>query len=179
MAERNRNRRSAAIRQCHRGIRLVFAGILAPLTFGFIFTSQLLWVWHSVNDFTRQGAGYAATHCWEASAGNVIAFMQANVPLMPDQAAVSERPRADQRSHISRKTPTTGILTRLRLRRRLLPPPAFPTSSPSASPDFSSSSFSLPRPAADRAAQFPGIRSHGERRLRPGASACVNMPAIK
>ena len=45
---------------------MVFGGILRPLTFALIFTAQLLWIWHSVNDFTRQGAGYAATHCWES-----------------------------------------------------------------------------------------------------------------
>src|SRR5579862_5905420 len=60
---------------------LAYAAVLLPLTFALIFTSQLLWVWHSVNDFTRQGAGYAATHCWEASAGNVLDFMRTNVPL--------------------------------------------------------------------------------------------------
>src|SRR6516162_2333465 len=64
---------------------ILFGGVLAPATFAFIFTAQLLWVWHSVNDFTRQGAGYAATHCWESSAGNVLDFMNANVPPLIGQ----------------------------------------------------------------------------------------------
>ena len=29
-----------------------------------IFVAEMLWVWHSVVDFTRDGARYAATHCW-------------------------------------------------------------------------------------------------------------------
>jgi hypothetical protein len=65
---------------------LAFGGLLLPATLALIFTSQLLWIWHSVNEFTRMGASYAATHCWETSAANVIGFMQANVPLMVDRA---------------------------------------------------------------------------------------------
>lgn len=89
---------------------MVFGGILAPLTFGFIFTAQLLWAWHSVNDFTRQGAAYAATHCWESSAGNVISFMQGHVPLMPDQAQFQNGPVQINVAYFA-EDPTTGILT--------------------------------------------------------------------
>jgi len=64
---------------------LASAGILLPLTFGLVFIAQLLWIWHSVNEFTRQGASYAATHCWQSSAGNVLGFMRSNVPLMINQ----------------------------------------------------------------------------------------------
>jgi hypothetical protein len=64
---------------------LAFAGVVLPVTWAVIFTSQLLWVWHSVNDFTRQGASYATTHCWESSAGNVVDFMRANIPPMVSQ----------------------------------------------------------------------------------------------
>ena len=39
---------------------LSYAGVILPLTFGIIFTSQLLWIWHSVADFTRDGARYVA-----------------------------------------------------------------------------------------------------------------------
>ena len=59
---------------------LTYAGVLLPITLAIVFTSQLLWVSHSVNDFTRQGAAYAATHCWESAAGNVLEFMRSNVP---------------------------------------------------------------------------------------------------
>jgi len=64
---------------------LTFAGIMMPMTFMIIFTAQLLWVWHSIVDYTRAGAHYATTHCWQASADNVTAYMRANVPAMVDQ----------------------------------------------------------------------------------------------
>lgn len=64
---------------------LLYAGVITPVLFAIIYTAQLLWIWHSVVDFTRAGAQYAATHCWQASSENVIGFMQANVPLMLDQ----------------------------------------------------------------------------------------------
>jgi hypothetical protein len=89
---------------------IVFAGVLLPLTFGLIFTAQLLWIWHSVNDFTRQGAGYAATHCWESSAQNVISFMQANVPIMPNQTQFRSGPAQINVSYFA-VDPTTGVLT--------------------------------------------------------------------
>jgi len=61
-----------------------YAGILLPLTLALTFTSELLWVWHSVNDFTREGARYAATRCWQGG-GNVTAWMRNNVPLTFDR----------------------------------------------------------------------------------------------
>ncbi len=59
---------------------LVTAGIFLPVTFALIYTSLQLWVWHTVNDFTRRGARYAATHCWQAGGGNVVQWMQQNFP---------------------------------------------------------------------------------------------------
>ena len=59
---------------------LACAGVVFPTLFAVIFTSQLLWVWHSVNEFTRLGASYATTHCWENSGSNVVDFMRSNVP---------------------------------------------------------------------------------------------------
>jgi hypothetical protein len=64
---------------------LAYAGLMLPATFALIFTAQLLWVWHSVNEYTRQGASYASTHCWQSSAGNVLDFMHRNIPAMIDQ----------------------------------------------------------------------------------------------
>ena len=64
---------------------LIYAGVFLPLTFMIIFTAELLWVWHSVVDFTRQGAQYAATHCYQPGGSNVISYMQQNVPMMFDQ----------------------------------------------------------------------------------------------
>jgi hypothetical protein len=64
---------------------LLFAGVILPLTFITIFVAEMLWIWHSVEDFTRDGARYAATHCFMAGASNVIGYMQSNVPAMIDQ----------------------------------------------------------------------------------------------
>jgi hypothetical protein len=64
---------------------VAYATVLIPLTFAVIFTSQILWIWHSVNEFTRQGADYAATHCWTNGGGNVAQFMRSNVPAMINQ----------------------------------------------------------------------------------------------
>lgn len=64
---------------------IVLATLIIPMTFGILYLAEILWIWHSVNDFTRNGARYAATHCWESSASNVISYMQSNVPLMIDQ----------------------------------------------------------------------------------------------
>lgn len=63
---------------------LIYAGVILPLTFAIIFTAELLWVWHTVNEFTRLGARYAATHCWEGSGENVRTWMRANVPRVID-----------------------------------------------------------------------------------------------
>ena len=63
---------------------VLYAGVLLPLTFMIIFAAQMLWVWHSVVDFTRVGAQYAATHCWQSDGGNVVNYMETHVPLMID-----------------------------------------------------------------------------------------------
>ena len=41
---------------------LAYGSIVLPLTLAIVFTSQLLWIWHGINEFTRQGASYASTH---------------------------------------------------------------------------------------------------------------------
>src|SRR5205085_1883831 len=64
---------------------LLTAGVIIPLTFGLIYATQILWIWHSVTDFTRDGARYASTHCWQASGDNVQNYMKTHVPLMVDQ----------------------------------------------------------------------------------------------
>ncbi len=64
---------------------LVYAGLIIPITFALVFTAQLLWVWHSANEWTRDGARYAATHCWMAGGSNVAQYMRANVPVNIDQ----------------------------------------------------------------------------------------------
>lgn len=64
---------------------LTYVGVILPLTLGLIFTAQVLWIWHSVNEFTRMGASYATTHCWMNDTSNVVNFMQQNVPAMIHQ----------------------------------------------------------------------------------------------
>ncbi len=64
---------------------LVYAGVVVPLTFGIIFLSQMLWVWHSVVELNRDVARYAATHCFQSDTQNVIAYMQTHVPRMVDR----------------------------------------------------------------------------------------------
>ena len=66
---------------------VLYAGVVLPLTFMIVFVSEMLWVWHSVVDFTRDGARYAATHCWMADASNVAGtggYMPTHVPPMID-----------------------------------------------------------------------------------------------
>ena len=64
---------------------VLYSSVVLPLTFMIVFVSEMLWIWHSVADFTRDGARYAATHCWLPDASNVLSYMEANVPLMIDQ----------------------------------------------------------------------------------------------
>lgn len=64
---------------------IVLTGVITPLTFGMIAASQMVWIWHSVADWTRLGARYAVTHCWQPGGSNVISWMRDNVPPIPDQ----------------------------------------------------------------------------------------------
>ena len=79
---RRRSRAGQAVSE----FALLYAAVALPLTFMIVFVAEMLWIWHSVVDFTRDGARYAATHCWlsDGSAGNVIDYMEANVPPMID-----------------------------------------------------------------------------------------------
>src|SRR6266849_3340200 len=71
---------------------ILYAGVIVPLTFAIIFVAEMLWVWHSVVDFTRDGARYAATHCWSADGQNVTAYMQTHVPRMIDMDQFQQGP---------------------------------------------------------------------------------------
>ena len=51
---------------------LLYAGVVLPLTFMVSSCPQMLWIWHGVVDFTRDGARYAATHCWMGDSSNVV-----------------------------------------------------------------------------------------------------------
>ncbi|MBM3810513.1 MAG: pilus assembly protein [Acidimicrobiia bacterium] len=64
---------------------MVFAGVILPITSMLIFTGQLLWVWNSAVDYTREGARYAATHCYQGGGANVVSYMRENTPIMFDR----------------------------------------------------------------------------------------------
>jgi len=64
---------------------VIYGGVLLPVTLAIIFTAQVLWVWHSVVEFARAGAHYAATHCWQSSADNVREYMRNNTPFTIDR----------------------------------------------------------------------------------------------
>ncbi len=83
MAERRRRPRQGG--QASVEYAIVTAGVVIPLTFGLIYMAQLLWIWHSVSDFSRDGARYAATHCWQGSGANVQDYLRTHVPAMIDQ----------------------------------------------------------------------------------------------
>jgi hypothetical protein len=88
---------------------LTYAAITLPLTFGIIFTSQLLWVWHSIVEFTRDGARYAVTHCWDGSGQNVISYMQTHVPPTVDQGQFGPGGATIEVRYFSRNT-ESGLL---------------------------------------------------------------------
>ena len=79
-----RNRQSG---QAITEFALIYAAALLPLTFMLVYVSEMLWIWHSAADFTREGARYAATSCWEpdGSASNVLAHMQLVEPRVMTQ----------------------------------------------------------------------------------------------
>ena len=67
-------------------LALVMMAALIPLTFGFLAFAELAWTYHALATLTRQGARYAATHCWQDDAGsNVVDWMEANAPPFLDR----------------------------------------------------------------------------------------------
>ncbi len=106
MAGRRRAQRGAVTVE----YALAYLAVILPLTFGIIYTAELLWIWHSAADFTRDGARYAATHCWQASAENVIAYMKSHVPLMVDQQQITTGTAELAVTYYSRNA-DTGTLT--------------------------------------------------------------------
>src|SRR5260370_41872559 len=69
-------------------LALVF-GIL-PLTIGLIAFAEAAWTYHGLVTLTRQGARYAATHCFQDSTGqNVVAWLRdsnnVSVPAFPER----------------------------------------------------------------------------------------------
>ena len=89
---------------------LMYGAVILPLTFMVVFISQMLWVWHSVVDFTRDGATYATTHCWMGDGSNVISYMSTHVPLMIDMDKFQTGAAGLQVDYFS-QDPATGQLT--------------------------------------------------------------------
>jgi len=118
MRERNGRSQESGVRNqnaARRGQSTVefiisYGVIVLPLTLAVIFTSQLLWIWHGVNEFTRAGASYASTHCWVNSASNVTQFMHDNVPPIIDRDQFQNGPAEVHVTYFS-KDPDTGQLT--------------------------------------------------------------------
>ena len=89
---------------------LLYGAVILPLTFMVVFVSEMLWVWHSVVDFTRDGANYAATHCWMGDGSNVNTYMTTHVPRMIDMEKFQNGEAGLQISYFS-LDPATGQLT--------------------------------------------------------------------
>jgi hypothetical protein len=81
---------------------LAWAAVLVPVTFGILYTALMLWVWHTTANFTRQGARYAATHCWQNGGGNVAQWMRENPPIVWDQGQFVSGSAEIQISYFSR-----------------------------------------------------------------------------
>lgn len=72
---------------------VVLAAIIIPLTVGTLMVSQAVWTWAGIIQLTRLGANYAATHCWQDSAGsNVVNYMQTHIPPMIDAQQITRGP---------------------------------------------------------------------------------------
>ncbi len=89
---------------------LLYVGVVLPLTFGIVFLSEMLWVWHSVVELTRDTARYAATHCYQAGTENVTTYMQTHVPRMIDQEQFKQG-QATLLVQYYARDPDTGQLT--------------------------------------------------------------------
>ena len=63
---------------------VMIAGVI-PLTLGLFTFTEIAWTYHALVTLTREGARYAATHCWRDDGSNVITWMQANAPPFPDR----------------------------------------------------------------------------------------------
>jgi hypothetical protein len=89
---------------------LMYGAVLLPLTFGIVYTAEMYWVWHSIVELTRDGARYAATHCWQSDSQNVISYMQANIPVNIDQAQFQSGGTAQINVNYFQLDPASGSL---------------------------------------------------------------------
>jgi hypothetical protein len=108
MAERKRRRSGQVLLE----YSFLYIGVIVPFTFGIMYVAQLLWVWHSMVEFTRDGARYASTHCWQADGGNVLQYMYTHVPVNVEQAQFSQaNANATVTVTYSSVDPDTGALS--------------------------------------------------------------------
>ena len=107
MAERKFNRTGQATVE----FALMYGAVIVPLLFGIVFVAQIYWIWHSMVEFTRDGARYAATHCWQSDAQNVIQYMQTHVPPNIDIAAFQAGGSAQINVQYFQRDPDSGQLT--------------------------------------------------------------------
>ena len=65
---------------------LILGTVLLPLTLGIIALADVAWTYHALVALTRQGARFAATHCYQGDNGqNVTDWMKANAPPWVDR----------------------------------------------------------------------------------------------
>jgi Flp pilus assembly protein TadG len=106
MAERKRSQAGAVSVE----FAIAYLMVFLPLTFAIIFTAELLWVWHSAADLTRDGARYASTHCWQSDSGNVQSYIRTHLPAMVDQSQFQDG-TVDLAVTYYAKDPDTGTLS--------------------------------------------------------------------
>ena len=88
--------------------------------------SQAVWTWAGIIHLTRLGAVYAATHCWQDSAGsNVVNYMQTHVPPMIDSQQIRRGPAQIQ----------VQYLTQDAVNRQTVPYECAESCSPTCAPD--------------------------------------------
>lgn len=90
---------------------LMYGAVIVPLLLGITFVSEIYWVWHSMVEFTRDGARYAATHCWQADEQNVIQYMQTHVPPNIDNAEFQAGGTAQINVQYFQRDPDSGQLS--------------------------------------------------------------------
>ena len=84
--DRRANGRERCAGQASVELALILGTVLIPLTLGIVAILEVLWTYHALATLTRQGARYAATHCFQDDAGtNVTDWMKANAPVFIDR----------------------------------------------------------------------------------------------
>lgn len=102
----SRARRATQGGQAAAEYAIVSAGVLLPVTMMLVFTAQLLWVWQSAVEWTREGARYAATHCYQGGGDNVRNWMRTHVPVNLDQQEFSAGTAEIQLNYYTRNAET-------------------------------------------------------------------------